>query len=72
MRHQGEVGAIASFEEEGHAGDQTKHGRFVLRVEKADGNEEGAGDDADKENPAFLQPEVGGDVFVQKIADDAS
>jgi hypothetical protein len=72
VRHQSEVRTIASFKEERHAGDQAKHCRFVLRVEQADGDEEGAGDDADEEDPGFLQPEVGGDVFVEEVADDAS
>jgi hypothetical protein len=48
VRHQGEIRTIAGFEEEGHAGDEAEHGRFVLRVEEADGDEEGAGDDADE------------------------
>jgi len=43
-----------------------------LWVEEADGDQEGAGDDADEEDPAFLQPEVGGDVFVEEIAYDAA
>lgn len=72
VRHQGEVGTVACFEEERHAGDEAEHGRLVLRIEKADGNEEGAGDDADEDDPALFEPEVGGDVFVEKIADDAS
>ena len=70
--HQSKVRAIAGFEEESHAGDQTEHRGFVLWIEEADGDEEGAGDDTDEKNPAFLQPEVGGDVFVEEIADDAS
>jgi hypothetical protein len=72
VRHQSEIRTIAGFKEESHAGDQTEHCRFVLRVEQADGDEEGARDDADEEDPAFLQPEVSGDVFVEEIADDAS
>ena len=38
----------------------------------ADGDEEGAGDDADGDDPAFLQPEVGGDVFVEEVTDNAT
>ena len=54
VRHQSEIRTVAGFEEERHAGDEAEHCRFVLRVEEADGDEEGAGDDADEENPAFL------------------
>lgn len=72
MRHQGEVCTVAGFEEERHAGDEAEHCRLVLRVEQADGNEEGTRDDADEEDPAFFEPEVGGDVLVEEIADDAS
>jgi hypothetical protein len=48
VRHEGEIRPVAGFEEERHAGDEAEHGRFVLRVEEADGDEEGAGDDADE------------------------
>lgn len=72
MRYKCEVGTVAGFEEERHAGDEAEHGRFVLRVEQADGDEECAGDDADEEDPGFFEPEVGGDVFVEEVADDAS
>ena len=72
VRHQSEIRAVAGFEEERHAGDEAEHCRFVLGVEQADGDEEGAGDDADEEDPGFFEPEVGGDVFVEEVADDAS
>lgn len=72
VRHQGEIRTIAGLEEEGHAGDEAEHCRLVTRVEEADGDEEGAGDDAYEEDPGFFEPEVGGDVFVEKVADDAS
>jgi hypothetical protein len=68
----GGFGPVTSFEEERHSSDQPEHRGFVLWIEEADGDEEGAGDDADEEDPAFLQPEVGGDVFVEEIADDAA
>jgi hypothetical protein len=67
-----EVVPITSFQEKRHAGNQPKHCGFVLWVEEADGDEEGAGNDAYEEDPAFLQPEVGGDVFVEEVADDAA
>lgn len=63
---------ITSFQEESHASDQSKHGGFVLGIEEADGDEEGAGDDTDEDDPAFFQPEVGGDVFVQEVTDYAA
>jgi hypothetical protein len=63
---------VTSFQKERHSSDQPEHCGLVLWVEETDGNEEGAGDDADKEDPAFLQPEVGGDVFVEEIAYDAA
>jgi hypothetical protein len=63
---------VTSFQEKRHASDQPEHCGLVLWVEEADGDEEGAGDDADEENPAFLQPEIGGDVFVEEVADDAA
>lgn len=72
VRHQSKVRTIAGFEEERHAGDQTEHCCLVLRVEQADGDEEGTRDDADEEDPPFLQPEIGGDVLVKQIADDTS
>lgn len=72
VRHQSEIRTVASFEEERHAGDEAEHCRFVLRVEQADGDEEGAGDDANEQDPGLFEPEVGGDVFVEEIANDAS
>lgn len=72
VRNQSEVGTVAGFEEERHAGDKAEHGRLVLRVEQADGDEEGAGDDADEDDPTLFEPEVGGDVFVEQVADDAT
>jgi hypothetical protein len=70
--YQSEIGAIACFKEESHTGDQPEHCRLVVWVEEADGDEEGACGYADEDNPAFLQPEVCGDVFVEEVADDAS
>lgn len=72
VRHQGEVRSVAGFEEERHAGDEAEHCGFVLGVEETDGNEEGACDDADEEDPGFFEPEVGGDVFIEEVADNAS
>jgi len=72
VRHQGKIRTVAGFEEERHACDEAEHCRLVLRVEQADSDEEGTGDDADEDDPAFFEPEVGGDVFVEEIADDAS
>jgi hypothetical protein len=72
VRHQSEIRPVAGFEEERHAGDEAKHGRFVLGVEEANGDEEGAGDDADEKDPGLFEPEVGGDVFVEEVADNAS
>ena len=63
---------ITSFQEKRHAGDQPEHRGLVLWVQEADGDEEGAGDDADEDDPAFFEPEVGGDVFVDQVADDAT
>lgn len=72
MRNQRKIGSIASFKEESHACYQTEHRRLVVWVEQSDSDEEGAGDDADEEDPGFLEPEVGGDVLVEEVADDAS
>jgi hypothetical protein len=72
VRNQGEVCAVAGFEEERHTRDEAEHCRLVLRVEEADSDEEGAGDDADEDDPTFFEPEVGGDVLVEEIADDTS
>lgn len=72
VRHEGEIRTVASFEEERHASDEAEHCRLVLGVEQADGDEEGARDDSDEKDPGFFEPEVGGDVFVKEVADDAS
>lgn len=63
---------VTSLQEERHSSDQPEHRSFVLWIEEADGDQEGAGYDADEEDPAFLQPEVGGDVFVEEVADYAA
>ena len=70
--HQSEVCIVSSFEKERHTGDEAEPRRLVLRVEQADGDEEGAGDGADEENIALFEPDVGGDVLVEEIIDDAS
>lgn len=63
---------VPSFQKERHPSDQAEHGRFVLGVQEADGDEESAGDDSYGEDPGFLQPEVGRDVCVEEVADDAA
>lgn len=72
VRHQGEVGAIASLEEEGHACDEAEHGCFVVRIGEADGEEEDAGDDANEGDPGVLEPEVAGEAGVEDVGDDAA
>ena len=42
---EGEVGTVAGFEEEGHAGDETEHIVVCLRVGETDGNLESTSDD---------------------------
>ena len=71
MRHQREIGAIASFEEESESGNEPKHGRFVLWVEGTDGDEEGTGDDAEKVNPKLLDPDIG-ELSVEEIRNDTA
>jgi len=56
VRDEGEVGAVACFEEKGHAGDEAEHFVFVVRIGEADGDEEGAGGDADEGNPGVFEP----------------
>ncbi|KAA8576641.1 hypothetical protein EYC84_006730 [Monilinia fructicola] len=58
VRHEGEVGAVAGFEEEAHAGDQGEHGGGGLGVCEADGEEEGAGEEAEGEEVQFLGLDV--------------
>lgn len=67
MRHQCEIGAVARLEEKGHAGDKAEHHAFVVRVCEADGDEEGAGGDADKGDPGVFEPEVLGDFGVEQV-----
>lgn len=70
MRHQGEIRAVASFQEEGHAGDEAEHGMFVVWVREADGEEEDTGDDAGEVDPDLLAPDVA--VAVDDVGDDAA
>ncbi len=70
MRDKGEVGAVAALEEEGHAGDEAEHGRRVMRVGEADGDEEAAGDDAVGVEEDLLAPDAG--AAVGEVGDDAA
>jgi hypothetical protein len=54
VRYQSKIGTIACFKEESHTGDQSEHRRLVVRVEEADGDEEGACGYADEDDPAFF------------------
>jgi len=67
MRHKCEIRAIARLEEESHAGDKSEHHAFVVWICEADGDEEGAGCDADEGDPGVLEPEVFGDFGVEKV-----
>jgi len=72
VRHEREIGAVARFEENGHAGDETEHHAFVVGVEEADGDEEGARGDADEGDPGVFEPEVFGDFGVEEVGDYAA
>lgn len=72
VRHQSKVRSITSLEEESHARNQAEHHRFVVRIRETNGDEKGAGGDADKQNPCFLEPKVRRDVLVEEIADDTA
>ena len=50
------VGPVAAFEEEGHTGNESKHGARVLGVGETDGNEKRAGDDRVNVDERLLAP----------------
>ena len=70
MGHEGEVRAVARFEEEGHAGDESEHGAVGVGVGETDGDEEGAGEDGEDVDEDLLAPDVG--VAVDEVGDDAA
>ena len=70
MRHQGEVRAVAGFQEEGHAGDESEHGVFIVWVQDTDDDEEDARDDADEVDPGLLAPDIA--VAVDDVGYDAA
>ncbi len=67
---EGVVGAVAGFEEEGHTGNQTKHGALLVGVGKANGDEECAGDDGEEVDEVFLAPHV--TFSIDEVGDDAA
>lgn len=71
MGYQGEVRAVAGFQEDGHTGDKAEHGARVVGVNDADDNKQGARDDAQEVNPELLDPETG-PPLEQDIGDDAT
>ncbi len=62
VRHERENGAVAGFEEEGHAGDEPEHRALVVAVGKTDGDLEGAGDNGEAVNEELLAPHAGSGV----------
>ena len=71
MRYQREDCTIARLEEHSHTSDQSKHGRLVVRVGEADGEEEAACDEAEAVDEELLDPEVG-ESFVEEVGNDAA
>ena len=67
MGHERVVRAIAGFEEERHAGDQTKHGTLRMGVGEPDGDEKGAGDDGEEVDEVFLPPDIA--LLVDEVGD---
>lgn len=72
MRNECKIGSIASFQKESHTSNEPEHGALLMWIAQADGDEEGAGDDANEEDPGFLHPQVRGNVLVDEVADYAT
>lgn len=70
MRHEREIRAIARIHEEGHASHKPEHRVLVMRVCKADSDEEDAADDGHEVDPDLLAPDVA--VAVDDVGDDAA
>lgn len=72
MRHKSKVGAIPSFQEDSHEGDETHHSREVFRVELSDYDEEDSGHDADEVDPEFLGPQVAVGPAEDEVGEEAA
>src|SRR3569833_189291 len=67
---EGEVGAVAGLEEDGHEGGEAEHGGLVVGVDAADDDEPQAREQAAGRDPALLEPEVAPAQVVQHVGDD--
>lgn len=72
VRDEGEVGAVAGLEEDGHEGDEAREGGQVVRVDLADDDEQHARDDAAGVHPGLLEPDAAAEAVVQQVGDDAA
>lgn len=59
VRHEREIGTVARFEEEGHAGNETKHRTLVVRIRKTNRNLEHARHNGESVYQEFLTPYAG-------------
>lgn len=72
VRHEGEVGAVAGLEEDGHERHEAVERRQVVRVRLSDHDEQDAGQDAARVHPDLLEPEAVARHVVQEVGDDAA
>ena len=56
MRHEREIGTVASFEEDSHSSYQSKHRAFRMGIKQSDCDEESAAHDTHEDNPCLLDP----------------
>lgn len=71
VRHQSVVGAVACFQKKRHAGDEAEHGVLLLRVQDANGDQEGSGDDGETVKPNLFGPGRAG-FAVDVVSHDAT
>lgn len=77
VRHEGKVGPVPRFHEDGSEGDEADEGAHVAAaglggVHLPDGDEQHAAEDSACRDPALLHPEVATESVVEHVGNDAA